>query len=85
MFKEICQSCGMPMKEPSDFGTNSDGRQNREYCNFCFQLGKFTDEGITMQGKIDKLVGISKEKLGMSESQARQMANSIIPTLKRWK
>ena len=83
--KTICQSCGMPMKKDKDFGTNFDRSQSQEYCCFCFRNGKFTDEGITLQEKIDKLIRISVEQLGMPEDTARQMAETKLPQLKRWK
>jgi hypothetical protein len=83
--KRICQSCGMPMKKDKDFGTNKDGNQNGEYCCFCFKNGRFTDEGVTLQQKIDKLVKISVEQLGMPEDIARTMAETKLPQLKRWK
>lgn len=79
----ICQSCGMPMGKPEDFGTNADGSKNKEYCNFCFQKGKFTDEGITMEQKIEKNVQIAV-KMGWPEHNARAMAENTIPKLKRW-
>ncbi len=50
-----------------------------------FRNGKFTDEGITLQEKIDKLIRISVEQLGMPEETARQMAETKLPQLKRWK
>ena len=81
---KICQSCGMPMKKEGDFGTGKDGLKNTDYCKFCFQNGKFTDEGITMEGKIEKNVEIAK-KMGFPERQARSMAEDIIPNLRRWK
>ena len=62
----ICQSCGMPMKSDEDFGTNSDGSKNEEYCHFCYKEGKYTDEGITMEQKIEKNIEIAK-KMGMPE------------------
>lgn len=80
----ICQSCGMPMKNDGDFGTNRDGTKNNEYCQFCFKDGRFTDEGITMDQKIDKLVTIAKEQMNMSEDEARLIAENTIPKLKRW-
>ena len=80
----MCQSCGMPMTKAADFGTNADGSKNNEYCKFCYEKGKFTDEGITMEEKIEKNVAIAK-KMGWPEDKAREMANSIIPKLKRWK
>ena len=80
----LCQSCGMPIRKKEEFGTNLYGIKNKEYCHFCFKDGKFTDEGITMEQKIDKLIEIAKTKMNMPEEKAREMANSIIPKLKRW-
>ena len=79
----ICQSCGMPLERNEDFGTNRDGSMNKEYCKFCFQ-GRFTDEDITIEQKIAKNVMIAQE-MGIPEDQARQMAENIIPKLKRWR
>lgn len=83
--KIICQSCGMPMKKDKDFGTNFDRSQNQEYCCFCFRNGKFTDEGISLQEKVNKLVRISVEQLGLREDLARTMAETKLPQLKRWR
>ena len=80
----ICQSCGMPMQKDKDFGTNADGSKNEEYCHFCYKDGKFTEPDITMEQKIDKVVGIATSQMNMPEAQAREMANNIIPKLKRW-
>jgi hypothetical protein len=79
----ICQSCAMPLRTESDFGTNADGGRNDEYCFHCFQHGAFLDEGISLQGKIDKNVGFAVQ-MGMDENEARNMAEKILPTLKRW-
>lgn len=81
----ICQSCGMPMQKNEDFGTNTDGTTSGEYCHFCFKDGKFTDEGITMEQKIDKLVEIAVSQMSIPKEKARAQANEIIPTLKRWR
>ncbi len=83
--KIICQSCAMPMKKPEDFGTKKAGSKSKEYCKFCFQDGVFTDEGITLNEKIDQLVNIGISQLGMPEELARKMAETKLPTLKRWK
>ena len=80
---QICQSCGMPMQKNEDFGTNTDGSKNEEYCHFCYKEGRFTDEGITMEEKIKKNIEMAK-KMGMPEEKAREMTNNIIPKLKRW-
>lgn len=81
---DLCQSCGMPLQSEDDFGTNENGGRNLDYCRFCFQRGRFTDEGITMEEKIKKNIEIAK-RMGMSEETARTMATTTIPHLKRWK
>jgi hypothetical protein len=80
----ICQSCGMPMTKTEDFGTNTDGSPNQEYCCYCFQNGEFTVK-IEMPEYIEMQIRIAVEKRGMSEEKARSMVENIIPNLKRWK
>lgn len=80
----ICQSCGMLMNKITDFGSNKNRRINKEYCHFCYKDGAFNDPGITMEEKIEKNIAIA-EKMGMPRDEAIAKANSIIPTLKRWK
>ena len=31
----ICQSCGMPMQSPEQYGRHADGSTNTEYCIYC--------------------------------------------------
>ncbi len=81
----ICQSCGMPVQKTEDFGTNIDGTRNGEYCHFCFKEGRFIDEGITMEQKINKLVSIAVSQMNIPEAKARAQAVEVIPTLKRWR
>ena len=81
--KLICQSCGMPLKKDDDFGTDEDGSKNKEYCFHCFQGGKFLDEEITLQEKINKNVKFGVQ-MGMTEEVAKDMAENILPKLKRW-
>lgn len=80
---KICQSCGMPLLVPEDHGKEIDGSLSEEYCNFCYQEGKFTDEGITMEEKIEKNAEIAT-MMGISKDEALKIAQGIIPTLKRW-
>jgi len=81
----ICQSCGMPLnKDPKGGGTNVDGSKSDLYCSFCFEDGKFLDEGISLQDKIEKNVRIAMS-LQMEEEEARKLAESILPKLKRWR
>jgi len=80
----ICQSCGMPLTKDGDFGTDTDGNKSEDYCFHCFQGGKFSDEGITLQEKIEKNVKFGV-RMGMSENEAREMASRVLPKLKRWR
>lgn len=77
----FCQSCGMPMEKPEDFGMNADGFRSNDYCHYCLKDG-FTEPHITMQQMIDKVAGMAG-KMNMSEGQAREMAKGFIPRLKR--
>ena len=73
----------MPMEKIEDFGTNADGSRNKDYCCFCFKNGDFTSPGLTLEQMINKLVGFA-DKMGMTQAQAREMAQTVIPKLKRW-
>ena len=82
----ICQSCGMPLdKDPNHGGTNSDQSRSDLFCSFCFNDGRFSDEGITLQEKIDRNVRMAVSRLNITEEKAQQMAERILPGLKRWK
>jgi len=74
----------MPLRKKEDLGTNTNGSKSEEYCFHCFQNGKFLDEGVTLQEKIDKNVKFAIQ-MGMSEAEARKMASEVLPKLKRWK
>lgn len=81
----ICQSCGMPLdNDPQKGGTNMDKSRSDKYCSFCFQDGKFVDNGITLEQKIAKNIQIAVN-MGMTKDKAKQMAESILPKLERWK
>lgn len=72
----------MPMAKQEDFGKNTDGSLNQEYCTYCFQNGDFTWSG-TLDQMIEKLVSMH-DQMGISEEEARKMATHNLPKLKRW-
>ena len=80
----FCQSCGMPMKRPEDFGTKADGTKKDDYCCYCFQKGKFTNPGITLEQMIDKVFGMMVQMKIMPEALAKETTKTFIPKLKRW-
>ena len=79
----LCQSCGMPLREAGDGGTNADGSRSTEYCFHCYRAGRFLDEGITLQEKIEKNVRFGV-RMGMPEETVRQLCEDTLPRLKRW-
>lgn len=80
-----CQSCGMPLSEEfGNLGTNADGTNTTEYCSFCFAYGDFTNPNQTMEEMIASSIENMTQDLQMPLEQATNLANSFIPTLKRW-
>ena len=80
---EICQSCGMPMARPTDFGTEADGAASHTYCTYCYQNGAFTYDA-TMEEQIEHNLNCAPE-LYSDRERARAMMREYFPTLQRWK
>jgi len=74
----------MPMSKSEDFGTNADLSASKEYCQFCFRKGEFSEPNITMQQMIEKVTGFMVTLEKMPESKVKRMAKTFIPELKRW-
>jgi len=51
-----CQSCGMPMARPENFGTNADGSRNEDYCAYCFQAGELTAPNMTLEQMASEVI-----------------------------
>jgi hypothetical protein len=79
-----CQSCGMPVSDDF-YGTEADGTDSEHYCTFCYESGEFTDEDLTLESMVEISVIHMISELGKSESEAQELAESVIPQLKRWK
>jgi hypothetical protein len=82
--EKICQSCGMPMKTEKQMGTNADGTKNEDYCGFCFKLGQFTRK-MTLEEFSEAQVKMAIENMNIPEEKAQEMAQKILPNLKRWR
>ncbi len=81
-----CQSCGMPLAEAAgDLGTNADGSGTFEYCSFCFRVGEFTNPNQTLSEMIQSSIENMTADLNMPIERATELANSFIPTLRRWR
>ena len=80
-----CQSCGMPVsKEFGNLGTNADGSYTEEFCSFCFADGAFINPNQTLEEMIASSIENMTTDLNMPQQQASDLANSFIPTLRRW-
>ncbi len=83
--KTRCQSCGMPLSADfGNIGTNADGTKTDEYCSFCFQNGEFIAPDQTLEEMINSSIENMTADLNMPPEEAAELANSFIPTLKRW-
>lgn len=86
--EEICQSCGMPITNESQLGTNADGSPNRDYCVYCFQRGRFMEEG-SMEEMIERCAMSVIDfncylEAPLTEEQAAARMREEFPRLKRW-
>jgi predicted N-acetyltransferase YhbS len=86
---QFCQSCGMPLTRKEDCGTNADGSTNFDYCQYCYQVGKFLQD-CTMDEMIEHCAQFVDEvnknlPVPMTREQYIQMMRGFFPMLKRWK
>ena len=79
-----CQSCTMALEKPEQFGTNADGSRAQDYCHFCFKDGGFTEPDVTMEEMIQRVSCMLAQHSDMTESEATELMNDMIPKLKRW-
>jgi hypothetical protein len=83
--KNICQSCGMPMKhDPEKGGTDLCGSRSILYCSYCFRDGEFTSPEIDTPEKMQKFCMEKMKEMGMPGFIAWIFTRKI-PRLKRWK
>ena len=85
---QFCQSCGMPMSEPKDFGTEKDGKPSKEYCCYCYQKGKWTAPDMTYDEMLKiglKGLDENNEMNKFSKFFIKKMYPSQLKHLKRWR
>ncbi|EKD92629.1 MAG: hypothetical protein ACD_28C00379G0007 [uncultured bacterium] len=79
-----CQSCGMPLGT-GFYGSDEAEKDVSDYCRFCFQQGEFTNKDLTLEQMIQTSVDHMKKELHFSEEKAKELTQTTIPHLKRWK
>jgi len=79
----FCQSCLLPMLDPSLIGTNIDGSMNIKFCRNCYRNGNFTTPEITLQEMKQKV----KKEMETNQIPLNIIDLSInyLPKLARWK
>ena len=80
----FCQSCGMPLVHRYDFGTAKDGTRINDYCHHCFDRGRFTEPSLTAEQMLEQSVAFLTRQTLMTKDEARALASTAIPQLKRW-
>ena len=88
MKDEFCQSCGMPLSEEVK-GTEKDSTKSNDYCSYCYQDGKFSDD-YTMKEMIEINLQYLAEynkmtNQEMTEDEARKYLEEQMPNWQRWK
>lgn len=81
----FCQSCGMPLQQDEDFGTETDGSKSGKYCRYCYQNGQFTDPDMTMEEMLETAAkGWSDQDPNVTYEQALEQMRQMLPNLERW-
>lgn len=86
---QFCQSCGMPLVQNADCGTEADGSICFDYCRYCFRDGRFLQE-CDMDEMIEhcsQFVDEVNKRMPqpMTREEYKQMMRNYFPMLKRWK
>lgn len=89
METKYCQSCGMPLQNQEELGTNGDGSRNKEYCCYCFKEGAFTMD-CTMEQMIEHCAQFVDEfnkeaEVPLTREEAIANMKIYFPALKRWR
>lgn len=79
-----CQSCGMPMSEKEQFGTEADGSLSKDYCTYCYQNGTFTAPDITIDEMAKLGGGMMAQMYAIPPEKAVAFAKEQLSCLKRW-
>ena len=83
MNNKLCQSCGMPITNNEQLGTNKDNSLNQDYCKYCYQDGEFIDK-VSMEEYIEMCSKYGCQA-GMTNEEMKEHCKKLFPTLKRWK
>lgn len=83
MARQICQSCGMPLKQDKDKGTELNGDLSEKFCVHCYEGGEFIWKGATADQMRTYSMGVLTKDMHWPSFMARA-ATKNIPKLERW-
>ena len=79
MSEKICGSCGIPMKEESDFGG---GNIENKYCKYCtYEDGELKD----FETKLKEMTRFVKMQGNYTQEEAEQIAKENMAKMHTWK
>lgn len=81
MNEKICQSCGIPLNNKEELGTNKDGTINNDYCKYCYKNGEFIDD-VSMKEYIE-MCSKYRHQAGMTNDEMKKHCQNFFATLKR--
>lgn len=84
MARQMCQSCGMPLKNDEQKGTEADGSKSQKYCINCYKKGEYTWKDATLEQMQTYCMGILTKEKHWPTFLAR-MATNGMGKLERWK
>lgn len=68
-----------------NLGTEPDGSPSLDFCSLCYRHGGFTMPALTVEEMIEMSIANMTDDLGMPSDRAEELANRVIPTLRRWR
>jgi hypothetical protein len=80
----FCQSCGLPLETPREFGTDASGSRINDFCVYCYHNGKFVEPDVSVEEMIERVADHLVKQEHMAPFQARDVAEHFVPRLKRW-
>lgn len=83
-YSEICQSCGMPLVNDDQRGTESDGSRSGLYCSYCYGSGSFSEPDLTMKEMEDRCAGMMNQMFEIPMEHAHPFVHQQLASLLRW-
>lgn len=84
MPERYCQSCGMILRDPSQYAAEADGTLTDQFCKWCYDQGTYVED-ITMDDMIEDCAPRLAEYMHGTTDEAVSLMGAVLPSLKRWR